>query len=265
VKLPETRTEPTWARLRAHDVEELWDHAQSPHVAAAYGARMRLLSDVVTEFAPAAGRVLDVGCAQGTLGLMLAEQGFRVDLLDVRPENIAYAQARYERGAVDFHVGLLSDACPPSGDYDVVLCTEVIEHVPAPSELVLQLRRKVRPGGVLCMTTPNGEYLFSRLPTYGRASQTTVDESEANSLDGDAHRYLFTRDEMMTLMRGVGLQVVRHGFFLPAWLEGHLKTRYLHRLHYRVRTQLLPVPPILPEPVGRRLCSSQYIVARVPL
>jgi 2-polyprenyl-3-methyl-5-hydroxy-6-metoxy-1,4-benzoquinol methylase len=264
MKLPPEKDDPMWARVRAHDVEELWDHSRAPHVAAAYRARLGLLTDVVATLAGPSGRVLDVGCAQGTLGLMLGERGLRVDLLDIRPENIAYARARYEHGPVEFHVGVLGETCPPVRDYDVVVCTEVIEHVAVPSQFLAQLKAKVRPGGSLCMTTPNGDYLFSRLPTYGSASQRTIDEAEPNSLDGDAHRYLYTREELIALIRGVGLRVEQHGFFSPAWLEGHIKTRYLHRLYYSWRQHLLPVPATIPEALGRRLCSSQFIVGQLP-
>ena len=76
-------------------------------MAAAYRARIGLLVDIVAALAGPAGRVLDVGCAQGTLGLTLGERGMRVDLLDIRSENIEYARARYEYGPVAFHVGVL--------------------------------------------------------------------------------------------------------------------------------------------------------------
>jgi SAM-dependent methyltransferase len=265
VKLPELREDHTWALLRAHDVEELWDHSRSPHVAASYRARMELLCRVIQNLAGPGGRILDVGCAQGTLGLMLAERGARVSLLDIRPENIEYARSRHEKGDVEFHVGFLSPSCPPANDYDVVVCTEVLEHVPAPAQFLAQLRDKVRPGGALCLTTPNADYFLTRLPTYGRASQAIIDQAEPNSLDGDAHRYLYTREDLVVLARGVGLQVEQHGFFLPVWLEGHLKTRYLHRVLYRLRKDILHLPPELPEALGRRFCSSQYLVARRPI
>lgn len=264
MKLPEVREDPTWTRLRDHDVQELWDHSIAPHVAAAYRARMQLLANVIETLADGSGRVLDVGCAQGTLGLMLAERGVRVSLLDIRSENIEYARSRFEKGDVDFHVGLLSETCPPSNDYDVVVCTEVLEHVPAPAHFLARLKGKVRPGGALVLTTPNADYSLARLPTFGGAPQTVIDEAEPNSMDGDAHRYLYTREELIALARGVGLQVERHGFFLPAWLEGHLKTRHLHRLIYQVRKEILHLAPELPATLGRRFCSSQYLVTRVP-
>jgi len=226
---------------------------------------MKYLCELVETLAGPGGRVLDVGCAQGTLGLMLAERGRVVTLLDIRAVNIDYARARHERGDVEFQVGFLSETFPPSNDFNVVVCTEVLEHVPAPAQFLLLLGRKVRPGGFLCLTTPNADYLFARLPTYGGASQAVVDAAEPNSLDGDAHRYLYTREELIALGRGVGLRIERHGFFLPAWLEGHLKTRYLHLGLYLARKDIVHVSPELPGPIGRFLCSSQYLVAQRPL
>lgn len=264
MKLPEATDDPAWSRLRAHDVEELWDHSLSPHIAASYRARVELMSNIIQKLAGPGARLLDVGCAQGTLGLMAAERGVRVTLLDIRPENIAYARSRLERGQVDFHVGLLSESCPPANDYDVVVCTEVLEHVPAPSQFLASLTAKLRPGGALVLTTPNAEYVLAGLPTFGRAAQAVIDAAEPNSMDGDAHRYLYTREELIALARGVGLKLEQHGFFLPAWLEGHLKTRLFHRLHYRVRKNIVSLPAELPSALGRRLCSSQYVVLRAP-
>jgi 2-polyprenyl-3-methyl-5-hydroxy-6-metoxy-1,4-benzoquinol methylase len=265
MKLPVEKSDPDWSRLRQHDVEELWDHSINPHVAGSYAARLDLMLGIVARLAGEGGRVLDVGCAQGTLGLMLAERGFRVSLLDVRSTNIDYSRARHEHGQVDFHVGLLGEEMPPGSDFDVVVCTEVLEHVPEPSHLLAQLARKARPGGYVCLTTPNADYVLSALPSYGKASQQVIDTTEVNSLDGDAHRFLYTREELVALVRGVGLHLEEHGFFLPVWLVGHAKTRYLHRMLYRLRGQIVRGPADiggLGRLLSRRLCASQWVVAR---
>jgi 2-polyprenyl-3-methyl-5-hydroxy-6-metoxy-1,4-benzoquinol methylase len=265
MKLPPPKPDHDWSHLRQHDLEETWDPSITPHLASTYEARLNLMLGVVSRLAGEGGRILDVGCAQGTLGLLLAERGFRVSLLDVRATNIAYARARYERGEVDFHVGLLDDDTPPRNDYDVVVCTEVLEHVPEPARLLSQLASKARPGGHVCLTTPNADYLFSYLPSYGKVRQDVIDTAEANSLDGDAHRFLYTREELVTLARGVGLQLEEHGFFLPAWLEGNVKTRYVHRWLYRLRGDIVHLPATIPDAGGffsRRLCTSQWVVLK---
>src|SRR5262249_15009704 len=159
------------------------------------------------EFAPAPARVLDVGCAQGTLGLQLAEEGYRVTLVDIRPDHIEYAKARHEHGDVEVLVGEASPRFPENHAYDVVVCTEVLEHVPAPARLLDTLRAKVAERGALLLTTPNGEYALSPLPTFASASQAVIDEAEPNSRDGDAHRYCFTRDELTAIVRSSGLRV----------------------------------------------------------
>jgi 2-polyprenyl-3-methyl-5-hydroxy-6-metoxy-1,4-benzoquinol methylase len=265
MKLPEERTDSDWSHLRQHDVEELWDQSINPHVASAYAVRLNTMLEIVSELAGEGGRILDVGCAQGTLGLTLAERGFRVSLLDVRPGNIEYARARHERGEVDFYAGLLGEEMPPRADYDVVVCTEVLEHVPEPSQLLRELARKARPNGAVCLTTPNADYLLSALPSFGQAAQHVIDNAEANSLDGDAHRFLYSREELIALARGVGLKIERHGFFVPLWMEGHAKTRHLHRLLYRLRGDIVRIPAGLGGTAkgwARRLCSSQWLVAR---
>jgi 2-polyprenyl-3-methyl-5-hydroxy-6-metoxy-1,4-benzoquinol methylase len=45
-------------------------------------------------------RVLDLGCAQGNLALLLAEEGYSCCAVDLRPEFLAYAGLKYERGAL---------------------------------------------------------------------------------------------------------------------------------------------------------------------
>lgn len=264
MKLPSQRDDPTWTRIRAHDVAEVWDQSIAPHVSAAHAVRMTLLRGLVASAVLPGGRILDVGCAQGTLGLSLAEAGYRVTLLDIRRECIEYAQARYESGDVTFLIGSLSADLPPDNEYDLAICTEVLEHVSAPGPLLSLLRNKLQPGASLVVTTPNGQYALNSLPSYGVAKQSVIDDAEPDSMDGDAHRYLYTREELVALVRGAGFRVERTGFFSPFWLEGHLKTRHLHRLWFWLTRRLLRSPaPSSRQPLfGRWTRSSQWLLAK---
>jgi 2-polyprenyl-3-methyl-5-hydroxy-6-metoxy-1,4-benzoquinol methylase len=158
---------------------------------------------------------------------------------------------------------MLGDAVPPDGDYDVVVCTTVLEHVVAPAHLPSSLAHKARRGGAVCLTTHNADHVLSKLPTFAGAHQQVIDTTEANSLDGDARRFLYTREELIAPVRGGGLRVADHGYFLPVWVEGHAKTPYLHKLAYRLRHEVMRLPStVFASPrLARRLCSSQAILA----
>jgi SAM-dependent methyltransferase len=64
-----------------------------------------------------------------------------------------------------------ADGLPvPSGSFDLALCTEVIEHLPStPKPLLDEIRRVLRPGGCLLLTTPNAGGVNARLTALSAA------------------------------------------------------------------------------------------------
>lgn len=80
---------------------------------------------------PAPCRVADLGCGTGTLSLLLAEEGHRIDGIDLSPEMVRRANAKAGTfPGVEFVVG--DAAAPPfeAGAYDVVLCRHVLWAIP---------------------------------------------------------------------------------------------------------------------------------------
>ena len=78
--------------------------------------------------------VADLGCGTGTLSLLLADEGHRVDGVDFSPAMVARSLAKAEeRRDVRFVVG--DAAAPPldRGAYDVVLCRHVLWALPDPA------------------------------------------------------------------------------------------------------------------------------------
>lgn len=83
---------------------------------------------------PAPARIADLGCGTGTLALLLAEEGHRVDGLDLSPEMVRRASAKAGTfPGVEVTVG--DAAVPPfeAGAYDVVLCRHVLWALPDPA------------------------------------------------------------------------------------------------------------------------------------
>ena len=105
---------------------------------------------------PLAGRTaLDVGCGAGLLAEPLARLGAQVTGVDAAAENIAAAQA-HAAGAgltIDYRHGELGAL--GLGQFDLVTCLEVLEHVADKPAFIAQLGGRLAPGGLLVLSTPN--------------------------------------------------------------------------------------------------------------
>ena len=101
-------------------------------------------------------RLLDVGCGGGLLSEPLARMGFAVTAIDAGAENVAMAARHAEQAGlvIDYRVAT-PEALDPSLAFDVVLCMEVVEHVPDVAVFLAAAVQRLRPGGVLVGATLN--------------------------------------------------------------------------------------------------------------
>jgi len=102
---------------------------------------------------PETPRLLDVGCSSGALLLVAKECGYESE--GVEPARQAAATA----AGMGFKVfpGLLQDAGYADNSFDVVTLFEVIEHLLEPAALLKEIRRILKPGGLLLIGTGNAD------------------------------------------------------------------------------------------------------------
>lgn len=102
-----------------------------------------------------AARALDVGCGRGANLATLLAHAERVTAGDVSEG--ALRAARDSVPDVRARFVLLPGTTLPFADgaFDLVLCTEVLEHVPDLAAMATELERVTAPGGVLVVSTPN--------------------------------------------------------------------------------------------------------------
>lgn len=108
-------------------------------------------------------RVLDAACGAGYGSAMLAETAGSVIGIDISKEAVGYARSNYAAAAaagaeIDFSEG--DCLALPLNDHsvDVAVAFEIVEHIKDASGFLRELRRVLRPDGVLILSTPNRLY-----------------------------------------------------------------------------------------------------------
>lgn len=112
-------------------------------------------------------QVLDVGCGGGILAESMAARGARVTGIDLSEKALAVAKLHLlENGQKADYRRMSAEklAAERPGEFDVVTCLEMLEHVPDPASTVRACAQLVRPGGTVFFSTINRNpksYLFA--------------------------------------------------------------------------------------------------------
>jgi len=103
-------------------------------------------------------RILDVGCGGGLLSEALAAEGADVTGIDLAANSLAVAAAHAVSSglSVDYvATDIDSYSRAHAGEYDIVTCLELLEHVPDPELVVAGCARAVKPDGLVFFSTIN--------------------------------------------------------------------------------------------------------------
>lgn len=125
------------------------------------GVRERMPHEIVAALPDAVRRarsVCDIGCGVGDLLAAVQQLNSYVQLagLDFSEAAVARASARFPGGTFVRHI--IVDSLPlPSDAFDVVFCTDVLEHIEHRGSLVSELMRICAPGGDVLIVVPDGD------------------------------------------------------------------------------------------------------------
>jgi 2-polyprenyl-3-methyl-5-hydroxy-6-metoxy-1,4-benzoquinol methylase len=198
-----------------------------------YGRRKRLVFvlDAIAE--TRARRILDVGCGTGVaLTRPVAEAFPTIDVTgaDTDPASIEWATSQRELPNLAF---THPDSLPENVVFDVVILSEVLEHVDEPLDFLRWVRRRVTGDGIVVLTVPNGLgpfelMMFVAASLHGRAIKRRLSRFRRRGADAadhgtqtlavSPHVNFFRRSDLASLFAAAGFEV--EGFQPTTFLCG---------------------------------------------
>ena len=219
---PENRWLESWKYSYQYDRLEIYGDMSCHGYAYAYANRRKHTLELVQEVAQPKAKILDVAAGQGNFTLSLAELGYEVTWNDLREELVDYVKLKWEHGIVHYAPGNVFTLDFES-NFDIVLITEIIEHVAHPDEFLKKITRMVKPEGYVIMSTPNGEYFYHNLPRFSDCPDPSQFEAKQFQPNEDGHIFLLHIDEVESLAQQSDLLVVEARFFNNPLSNGYLK------------------------------------------
>jgi O-antigen biosynthesis protein len=99
--------------------------------------------------------VLDIASGEGYGSSLLAEVALSVTGVDISDEAVSHAIKTYKKPNLRFQVGSAIELAFPTESFDIVVSYETVEHLAEQSQMIAELRRVLRPDGLLIISSPN--------------------------------------------------------------------------------------------------------------
>ena len=212
-----------------------------------YRGRRRLILQLLRRHAPVSSRprILDLGC--GTGGNTSAYQALG-PVVGIEPDGNAVALAHARGGALYCQGG--GTELPFSREsFDVVVATDVLEHIADDAGAASEVHRVLRPGGVFVLSVPAHPWLYSR--------------HDAALL----HHRRYTRDMLVQVLQGSGLEVRWLSYWNATLFPVISAVRFAGKLRRNsaVRSDTADTPALVNEPLAGVLALEAWLLRYVRL
>jgi len=175
--------------------------------------------------------VLEIGGGAAEFSQRMRAVGYGVTFVDLSEGNVARAvELGFPAQRLDLNLGL---PCFGDESFDGAVMLEIIEHVVAAEQLLLEVKRVLKPGGFLILSTPNFGYFLNRLRILcGGLSE-----------DEGYHYRFFTPRVLRQRLRVAGLTIEHAAHTTPALGYNFLLRHYgrRQRRHWHVPNFLAPM------------------------
>jgi SAM-dependent methyltransferase len=210
----------------------MWDAAHDPEAAREYDACLAdtpLLAvdvDFVRRHCPESGRLVDLGCGTGRLSVTLAREGYVCTAVDLSAEMLAIVGEKATAAGVEvtrIQANLVDLSALADASFDHAACLfqtlGLIDGADFRRRAAAHVHRVLRPGGIFVLHVHNRWFnvwtRHGRRLLAGDLWHSLLGRQAAGDYRMPAHHglgpmpmHLFTRGEVVGLLRGVGFEIV---------------------------------------------------------
>jgi ubiquinone/menaquinone biosynthesis C-methylase UbiE len=199
--------------------------------------KLAMIDQLVCPFIKENSRLLEIGCGAGNLLVQASAQGGFPVALDLSMQALTFVRSRLQLLETVKDLACLQsigEQLPfADGSFDLILLSEVVEHLESPQLSILEASRVLRPGGRLLVTTPNYR-------SFWPIMEWMVDRSKmAPPMGGEQHISRFYPSTLYSLMTGSGLDVEYSGtiYGLSPFLSLFSLQRAMQRLGRELKSR----------------------------
>jgi 2-polyprenyl-3-methyl-5-hydroxy-6-metoxy-1,4-benzoquinol methylase len=164
------------------------------------------------------GRLLDVGCGNGTFIGKMQQLGWETEGIDFDPKAIEYCKSK----GLKAYTGGLESHKFPSGSFDIITINHVIEHIHDTKKLIEECFRILKPGGKLVIATPNSDSFLFR----------SIHKQNWFSLDPPRHLILFNKKNLSDIVSKSGFSIEKSMTTIRNEFWVHTGSRYIRKEGY---------------------------------
>jgi len=198
------------------ELDRYYSYGRDNQVRFTHRSRINQLSKLINNFSarhkgPARAQALDAGCGYGIYSLLLAEAGYDVFGIDINEEEIRKASNwASERGVQDritFQIGDVQNIRHGDSTFDLIVCSEVLEHLEDPINGARELWRTLKDNGTAIISMPNVACLYGLLQWSYRSSGLRSLLGKPPLTQHQIQHSRFWFGNILTILKTVGFQV----------------------------------------------------------
>jgi 2-polyprenyl-3-methyl-5-hydroxy-6-metoxy-1,4-benzoquinol methylase len=162
---------------------------------------------LLSQLRPPPARVIDLGAGEGAFTLRLKEAGYECRAAELVPGRFQVAGVPCQ--ALDLNADFAAAA---GRTFDIVVAQEIIEHLENPRHFLRECRKLVAPGGLILLTTPNIEDVYSRVRFMLSGRFSFFSEADYHS---SGHLVPLASWQLRQIFAEVGLTETAHRYNQP--------------------------------------------------